>query len=95
MRSNHPDWAALQGAIDGDVVLPASPAYDGLRTLANARFDGVRPAATVRCASANDVVATLELARRHRLALVPRSGGHSLAGHSTTEGVVIDVTPMH
>jgi FAD binding domain-containing protein len=93
MRPTNPNWAALQRAIDGVVVLPTSPDYDRLRRLDNSRFDDVRPAAIVRCASADDVVTTVELARRHRLPLVPRSDRHSLARRSSTQAVVIDVTP--
>jgi hypothetical protein len=26
------DWGALQGAIDGDVVLPGAPDYESVRT---------------------------------------------------------------
>jgi hypothetical protein len=43
-----PDWLALQGAIEGDVVLADSPGYESVRKPAIARFHDVRPQATIR-----------------------------------------------
>jgi FAD/FMN-containing dehydrogenase len=88
------DWDALQGAIDGDVVLPGSPEYESVRKPVMARFEHLKPAAVVRCATPADVAATLAVARGRRLPTAIRSGGHSVAGRSSTEGIVLDVTPM-
>jgi FAD/FMN-containing dehydrogenase len=85
---------ALQGAIDGDVVLPGAPDYESVRTPVMARFEHLRPAAVVRCATPADVAATLAVAGRLGLPTAIRSGGHSVAGRSATEGIVLDVTPM-
>jgi FAD/FMN-containing dehydrogenase len=89
-----PDWGALQDAIAGDVLLPESPDYEPARRPAIARFHDVRPQAVVLCATPSDVSETISLARRSGLPAVPRSGGHCFAGHSSTRGIVIDVTPM-
>ena len=59
-----------------------------------ARFEHVRPSAVVRCATPADVAATLAVARGLRLPTAIRSGGHSVAGRSSTDGIVLDVTPM-
>jgi FAD/FMN-containing dehydrogenase len=88
------DWDALQRAVDGAVVAPDSPDYELARRSAMARFDDVRPAAVVRCTSPDDVSATIAFAARAGLQTAVRSGGHSVAGRSSTEGLVIDVTPM-
>jgi FAD/FMN-containing dehydrogenase len=88
------DLGALQRAIDGDVVLPGSPDYDSVRKPVMARFEDVRPAAIVRCATAEDVAATLAVAGGLGLPTAIRSGGHSVAGRSCTEGIVLDLTPM-
>jgi FAD/FMN-containing dehydrogenase len=89
-----PDWESLQGRIDGEVALPGSPAYQASRSPFNARFRDVRPAAVVSCASSQDVGEAIGFARRHGLELVTRAGGHSFAGHSSTRGVLVDITPM-
>jgi FAD/FMN-containing dehydrogenase len=88
------DWDAHRRAIAGEVVLPGSPEYEQTSRAFNARFHDIRPQAIVRCASASDVAETISFIRRHGLEHATRSGGHSFAGHSSTRGVVIDVSPM-
>jgi FAD/FMN-containing dehydrogenase len=61
----------------------------------NGRFHDVRPLAIVRCARPEDARETIAFLAGHGLENVVRSGGHCFAGHSSTRGVVIDVTPMH
>ena len=88
------DWQALEEAVAGAVVRPGAAAYDALRRPAFPSLEDVRPAALVQCAGPADVAATLAFARSARLPPAVRSGGHCFAGRSTTEGVVIDVTPL-
>jgi FAD/FMN-containing dehydrogenase len=76
------------------VLRPGSPAYEQARKPAIARFHDVRPQAVARCETAGDVAETIAFARREGLPAVPRSGGHCFAGRSSTEGIVIDVSPM-
>jgi FAD/FMN-containing dehydrogenase len=89
-----PDWGALQGVIDGDVVLPGSPDYDVVRKPPIGRFHNLRPQAVVRCRAPLDAAETILFARRSGLPAVARSGGHCFAGRSSTRGIVIDVTPI-
>ena len=86
---------ALDQAIDGEVIIRGSPAYDQLPRPFNARFDDVQPLAVVRCASAEAVAETISFIRHHGLESATRSGGHTFAGRSTTHGIVIDVAPMN
>ena len=88
------DWEALQAAIAGRVVLPGAPDYDSVHRPVMARFEHLRPAAVVLCQTPADVSATIAFARRIHLRAAIRSGGHSVAGRSSTDGLVIDVTPM-
>jgi FAD/FMN-containing dehydrogenase len=88
------DWAALGAEIAGEVTLPGEPGYELARKPQIARFHDVQPQAVVRCSTPADVAATISLARRAGLPTATRSGGHCFAGHSSTSGVVIDVTPM-
>jgi FAD/FMN-containing dehydrogenase len=95
MTDQAADWQALQGTIAGSVILPDSHDYELVRKPAMARFESVRPQAVIRCRTAADVSAAIALARRIRLPAAIRSGGHSVAGRSSTEGIVIDVAPMN
>lgn len=88
--------AALAKTLDGHVVVPASAGYDAARRLWNTRFDGLRPRAIVYCASIQDVVRVVRWGRKHAIHVVPRSGGHSYAGYSSGNGVVVaDVSGLH
>jgi hypothetical protein len=88
------ELAALQSTIDGEVVRPGSPDYDSARLPAIARFHHVRPSAVVRCATTQDVVETLAVARLLRVPVAARGGGHCFAGRSSATGIVLDVSPM-
>lgn len=49
----------LARALEGEVVVTGSPAYEQRPRPFNARFDDVVPQAVVRCASADDVAETV------------------------------------
>src|SRR5918993_734498 len=94
MVPSAPDWEALQRAVSGDVVLPGSPDYESTRKPAIANFHDIRPQAVVLCRTPQDVSETILFARESGLRTAARSGGHCFAGRSSTEGIIIDVTPM-
>jgi FAD binding domain/Berberine and berberine like len=86
----------LARELQGTVVTPSRAAYQRDKLLVNSRFDGSRPWAIVYCKSSEDVERTIHWARKHAIRIVPRCGGHSYGGYSTTSaGVVVDVTRMN
>jgi FAD binding domain-containing protein/berberine-like enzyme len=88
-------YGELARTLQGDVVVPSDAAYDRARVLYNTRFDGVHPHAVAFCESRQDVERTVRWARKHAVRIVPRSGGHSYGGYSTTSGVVVDVSRLN
>ena len=88
------ELAALQSAIDGEVLLPGSAAYEEAGRSAWAQYAHIRPVAIVRCATPADVVEALMCARDVGLPVAARSGGHCFAGRSSTPGILIDLGPM-
>ena len=88
------DLDGLRAALDGDLLTPASPGYGAARRPALARFRELRPRAVVRCASVRDVARTIAYARDTGTHVVPRGGGHCFAGHSSTEGLVLDLSRL-
>ena len=88
-------FAELARRLQGDVVLRGDQGYDHARVLFNTRFDAVKPRAVVLCESLEDVERTVHWARKHKVRIVPRSGGHSYGGYSTTSGVVVDVSRLN
>jgi FAD/FMN-containing dehydrogenase len=88
------DLDALSGALHGRLVQPGDPSYVGDHVVWNTAFQG-RPMAIVHAADAGDVATAVGFARRNGLEIAVRSGGHSIAGHSTGDGVfVIDMRQM-
>ncbi|MDX6441094.1 MAG: hypothetical protein QOE43_823 [Gaiellaceae bacterium] len=81
--------AVLAQMLDGDVVVPGSARYSSARLLWDTRFDGLRPRAIAYCANATDVERIVRWARARNIHIVPRSGGHSYAGYSSGNGVVV------
>jgi FAD/FMN-containing dehydrogenase len=87
---------ALAKSIHGTVVAPGSASYNQGRLLESTRFDATHPEAIVYCANATDVQKTMVWALKNGVHVVPRSGGHSYGGYSTTSGgVVIDVSRLN
>ena len=84
----------LQDDLNGRVIGPGDAEYDEARTIFYGGFER-KPAVVVRVADASDVARVVSLARETGLELAVRSGGHSTAGHSVTEGgIVLDLSDM-
>jgi FAD/FMN-containing dehydrogenase len=84
----------LHKSIKGRVITPGEAGYDEARTVFYGGIDK-RPALVVKAATADDVSRVVSLARDSAVELAVRSGGHSSAGHSVTEGgIVLDLGEM-
>jgi FAD/FMN-containing dehydrogenase len=87
--------SSLRADLNGKVIAPDDPGYDDARGVLFTGFDR-RPAAVVRVADASDVSRVVNLARETGAELAVRSGGHSRAGHGTSEGgIVLDLSEMN
>ncbi len=86
--------AQLSRELTGRIITPDDGEYDAARTVVSGEID-CRPAAIVRVADATDVARVIDFARENAVELAVRSGGHSGAGHGTTEGgIVLDLRDM-
>jgi FAD/FMN-containing dehydrogenase len=84
----------LRANFNGRVIAPGDPGYDEARTIFYGGIDR-RPAVIIRAKDASDVSSVISLARETGLELAVRSGGHSIAGHSASEGgIVLDLSDM-
>jgi FAD/FMN-containing dehydrogenase len=80
--------------VRGQLIHPQDDGYDEARAVFYGGIDR-RPAFIFRVANATDVSRVVALARESGMELAIRSGGHSVAGHSTTEGgIVLDLSGM-
>jgi FAD/FMN-containing dehydrogenase len=80
--------------VRGQLIRPQDSAYDEARSVFYGGFDR-SPALIVRVEDAADVSRVVALARESGLELAVRSGGHSVAGHSVSDGgIVLDLSEM-
>jgi hypothetical protein len=85
---------SLRSAVSGRVIAPGDEGYDDARKVTSGAIDR-RPAVIVKVADADDVQAVVKVARDTGLELAIRSGGHSAAGHSVSDGgIVLDLSDM-
>ena len=85
---------AFSSRLRGQLIRPEDDGYDEARTVFYGGFDR-RPELIVRVKDATDISRVIALARGSGLELAIKSGGHSVAGHSTIDGgIVLDLTEM-
>jgi len=85
---------AFEGNLSGRLVHRSDDDYDEQRAVWNGMIDK-KPALIVRCVNADDVVASVKLARENELLLAVRGGGHNVAGTAVCDGgLVIDLSLM-
>jgi FAD/FMN-containing dehydrogenase len=84
----------LPSEIEGRIIRPDDPDYDETRQILSGVYDR-RPAVIVRAANADDVARVVRFARETGIELAVRAGGHSNAGHSSTDGgIMLDLRDM-
>jgi len=89
------DISNLRANLNGQVIGSDDAGYDEARRVFFTGFDR-RPAAIVHAGDASDVARVVSLARETGSELAVRSGGHSRAGHGTSDGgIVLDLSAMN
>ena len=89
------DTTEIRAQLSGELITPEDPAYDEARQVFFKGFDR-KPTAVARVAGAEDVAHVVSAAREGGIELAVRSGGHSRAGHGTSDGgLVIDLSAMN
>ena len=85
---------SLRSGVRGQVVRPGDADYEQARRVYNHMIDA-RPAAVVRCAGVDDVVAVVRHAAESGAPLAVRGGGHSVPGFGTADdALVADLSRM-
>ena len=86
--------AKLRAELAGAVIGPGDPGYDASRHVFLPAVDR-HPAVIVRPVDAGEVAYVVSLAHKAGLELAVRGGGHSQAGHGTSEGgIVLDLAGL-
>jgi hypothetical protein len=78
----------------GDLLLPGEQGYDDARKIWNGMIDR-HPVLIVRCKNADDVIASVNLAREQDMVLSVKGGGHNVSGNAVCNGgVMVDLSLM-
>lgn len=91
-KSKHLD--KLQQKLSGRVQLAGAPGYNDDRMVFMHTYQQY-PQVIVYCECETDVVAALKFARKSKLQVTCRSGGHCTAGYSVNDQVVIDTSGLN
>jgi FAD/FMN-containing dehydrogenase len=83
----------LRAGFRGDLTLPGDGGYEEGCKVFNSMI-AKRPQAIAVCAGADDVAAAVNFARDRGLEVAVRCGGHSVAGLSIGDGILIDLAGM-
>jgi len=84
----------LRQQLTGTVITPDDAGYDDARMMFDGGLDP-HPAVIAQVADTADVARVVTIARDGGIELAVRSGGHSVVGHSTTDGgLVLDLRAM-
>ena len=84
----------LQQLIQGKVLIEGDNDYNTARKVWNGMIDR-KPAFIVQCINSNDIIESVNFARKNNLPLSVKGGGHNVAGNAVCEeGVMIDLSKM-
>ena len=84
----------LQQKLAGRIQVAGAPGYNDDRMVFMHTYQQY-PQIIIYCECETDVVAALKFARKSRLLVTTRSGGHCTAGYSVNDQVVIDTSGMN
>jgi len=85
----------LRTSLKGRLVLPGDDSYETAKRVFywNPRTQR-QPAAIVQCGHEDDAIRAVAFAREHGMEVAVRSGGHSHLAWGSTDGLVIDLSPL-
>lgn len=83
----------LQSSIQGSVLIPGDPGYEAATKLANPRFH-FHPDVIVYCEAVSDVATCLRVIEQYTITFSVRAGGHSTAGYSGNNTMILDVSRL-
>ena len=86
-------FSSLRWQFKGDLIRPGDATYEEARAIWNGMVART-PQLIARCADVDDIRNALRIASEAGILTAIRCGGHSLAGFSTCDGLVIDLSRL-
>lgn len=85
----------LSMTLTDPLIFPGDDGYEAAVQTLNLRYSSKRPSAVARCTSPEDVAQCLVWCADFNSSFAIKSGGHSYAGYSRTNGLLIDMSWMN
>ncbi|SMX28663.1 6-hydroxy-D-nicotine oxidase [Pelagimonas phthalicica] len=85
----------LSMTLTNPLIFPQDAGYAAATQTLNLRYTGQRPSAIAQCVSADDVAQCLTWCADFDFPFAVKTGGHSYAGYSRTNGLLIDMSLMN
>lgn len=85
----------LSMTLTAPLIFPEDDGYFETSQTLNLRYAHKRPAAIARCKTPDDVAQCLAFCHEYDFPFAMKSGGHSYAGYSTTDGLLLDMSAMN
>ena len=95
MRVSSSAWKRLSSMLTGPLIFPGDKGYESAVQSLNLRYASKRAAAVARCTSPKDVSQCLVWCADFNYPFAVKSGGHSYAGYSRTNGLLVDLSLMN
>jgi len=84
----------LSQTLNNPLLLPADSEYDNARSVWNGMIDK-RPAMIAMCTNVDDIVKCVNFARKNKMLVSIKGGGHSVAGKAVcNDGLMINLSEM-
>src|ERR1700730_11381829 len=88
-------WRDLSRRLRGVLLRPSDSLFSAVARPNNLRYAGITPGGIAQCLDPADVSAAIGWCREYQARFAVRSAGHSYAGFSTTDGLLIDLSPLN
>jgi FAD/FMN-containing dehydrogenase len=88
------NWVELAKAMTGKLVMADDLDFSKVNVQWALAYLSETPEAIALCKSEEDVIACVKWASDHKVPIAARSGGHSYAGYSRSNGLIIDLSQM-
>ena len=82
---------SLRRSLTGPLLKPGDQGFNELALPNNLRYRTIRPGAIALCLTPEDIAECLKWCSHTGVPLATRGGGHSYAGYSSTEGLMINL----
>jgi len=88
-------WRDLSRRLRGGLLRPSDSLFPAAARPNNLRYASITPGGIAQCLDPADVRAAIGWCREYQVRFAVRSAGHSYAGFSTTDGLLMDLSPMN